>query len=204
MSITPLLDTDLLEQLEKDLANVLYEGGKLNRATFDDFIGMRKRSDKDGKPYLGDILVTRGYVDREHVESFFEQNNALYLNFCEELAESGFMSKDQLEKVLADDASKRSVVSVMERLGIMTKASFTKHLSNRVNTLRLGDWLLAKGILDKVKLNNALEEQNIYRLEDYVVYHGIASREEIDKIKSALAPVDKTTDANKENSRKWV
>lgn len=171
---------------EAALARALLGENVLTESQLEDFLVLRERFDKDGKRYLGDIMVERGYISQGVLDEFFAQNNEMYLEFLDELTETGFLREDQKERILADEGSKTKVVSVLEKLGIMTKESFIKLFSKRVNSLRLGDWLLAKRKIDKEKLSRALAEQNIYRLEDYLRFHKILDEARLAKIKEKL------------------
>ncbi|MGK7345805.1 MAG: hypothetical protein ACNS63_08345 [Candidatus Nitrospinota bacterium M3_3B_026] len=168
------------------LARALLGGNMMTEDQFEDFLGLRERFDQGGKRYLGDIMVERGYISQDVVDEFFAQNNEMYLEFLDELIETGFLREDQKERILADEGSRTKVVSVLEKLGIMTKESFIKLFSKRVNSLRLGDWLLAKRKIDKETLEKALKEQNIYRLEDYLRFHEIIDEARLAKIKEKL------------------
>jgi len=64
--------------------------------------------------------------------------------------------------------------------------NFIKLFSSKVNALRLGDWLLAKRKIAPEVLKKALQEQKIYRFEDYLVYHGILPRATVDLLKEKL------------------
>ncbi|MBI5815315.1 MAG: hypothetical protein HZB29_06850 [Nitrospinae bacterium] len=178
-----------LDPNEARLARALINGGMVSKENFIAFLGFRNKLDSEGRRYLGDILVERGYIRREDVEEFFMENNQLYLSFCEKLANDGYLSDENHAKIASHPDAKVNVVSLMEKLGIMTKESFTKLFSKRVNALRLGDWLVAKRRIDAALLSQALAEQKIYRLEDYLVYHKLITRDGLDGFKRAAGIV---------------
>ena len=179
---------ETIDPSEVRLAAALVKTGLIGKEVIAEFIASRKKRDADGKKYLGDILVEKGFVKREDVEEFFTENNQLYLNFCDKLVEDGYLSGDNHFRIMSDPKSKVNVVSLMEDLGIMTKESFTKLFAKRVNALRLGDWLVAKRRIGAALITQALEEQKIYRLDDYLVFHKILQKEQLEsfKIKAGL------------------
>ncbi|MBI4666569.1 MAG: hypothetical protein HY751_09195 [Nitrospinae bacterium] len=183
---SPELDMESLDPNEAKLAKVLLDNGKLTQEQVKEYLDFRADLEKGGKKYLGDILVERGYLPRQVVDDFFTEHNQLYLDFCSRLKDEGFLNREQFNQIMAHPHSDTNVVSVMEDLGIMTKENFSKLFANKVNALRLGDWLLAKRKIDPALLTKALAEQKIYRFEDYLVYHDLAPKSLIDYIKSKL------------------
>jgi polyhydroxyalkanoate synthesis regulator phasin len=178
-----------LDPSEVALAKTLLANGRVTQDQIKDFLQLRKRLDSEGKPYLGDILVEKGHITKETLAEFFTENNHLYKTFLSSLVEGGYLNESQRQKILNDPESSKTIVAVMEKLGIMTKDNFIKLFSSKVNALRLGDWLLAKRKIDPNLLKTALEEQKIYRFEDYLVYHGILPRQTVDAIKDKLGLV---------------
>lgn len=176
----------VMDQSEMKLAKVLLRNNKMTEDQLNNFLSIRADFEKSGKRYLGDILVHRGYVKQEDIDEFFSENNQMYIKFLDRLIEEGFLSEEQRDEILADELSKQNVVAVLEKGGIMTKESFIKLFSKRVNSLRLGDWLLAKRKLSEETLKKALQEQSANRLEDYLVFHGIAKKDLIEGIKKKL------------------
>jgi hypothetical protein len=177
---------DSLDPGELTMAKALLANGRITKEQIKEFLLMRDKLDKEGRLYLGDILVERGYITKQVLEEFFAENNHLYKAFLANLVESGFMAAEQRKRVLEDPGSAHTIVSVIEKLGIMTKDNFIKLFASNVNALRLGDWLLAKNKIDPASLKKALDEQKIYRFEDYIIYHGILPKESVEKIKEKL------------------
>jgi len=175
-----------LDPGEVAMAKTLLAKGRITQAQVKEFLAMRGKLEKEGKLYLGDILVERGFITNEVLEEFFTENNHLYMAFLANLVDDGFMNAAQRQRVLDDPDAPKTIVSVIEKLGIMTKDNFIKLFASKVNSLRLGDWLLAKRKIDPVELKRALEEQKMYRFEDYIVYHGILPRETVDMLKEKL------------------
>ncbi len=171
---------------EKKLAKVLIEKNKLSKEQFEQFIQLRKEFDDKGKRYLGNILVDRGLVSKETLNDFFTENNKFYLKFCDQLLKQGFLQTEQYNSIMNDDRSSVNVVSVIEEQGIMTKESFTKFFWNNTSTLRLGEWLVENKKLGKESLDDALAEQNINNLENYLVYNKILTMETINLVKEKL------------------
>lgn len=178
-----------LDPSEVALAKTLLANNRITQDQIKDFLLLRKRLDNEGKPYLGDILVEKGHITKETLAEFFSENNHLYRTFLSTLVEGGYLNESQRQKILGDPESAKTIVAVMEKQGIMTKDNFIKLFSSKVNALRLGDWLLAKRKIDPSLLKNALEEQKIYRFEDYLIYHGILPKETVDAIKDKLGLV---------------
>jgi len=175
-----------LDPGEVAMAKTLLAKGRITQAQIKEFLVMRDKLDKEGRLYLGDILVERGFITNEVLEEFFTENNHLYRAFLANLVDGGFMSAAQRQRVLDDPDSAKIIVYVIEKLGIMTKDNFIKLFANKVNSLRLGDWLLAKRKIDPEVLKRALQEQKMYRFEDYLVYHGILPKETVDMLKEKL------------------
>ena len=175
-----------LDPGEVAMAKVRLAKGRITQDQIKQFLVTREKLDREGKPYLGDILVERGLITKETLEEFFAENNHLYKAFLDSLVDGGYLGVEQRRRVLNDPDSAKTIVSVMEKLGIMTKDSFIKLFSNKVNALRLGDWLLAKRKIDQDVLKKALAEQKIYRFEDYLVHHGILPRETVEMLKEKL------------------
>jgi len=171
---------------EKKLARILIEKNKLSKKQFGRFVQLRKEFDNKGKRYLGDILVDRGLVSKETLNDFFTENNKFYLRFCDQLLKQGFLQTEQYNSIMDDGRSGVNVVSVIERQGIMTKESFTKFFWNNTSALRLGEWLVENKKLDKKSLDDALAEQSVNNLEDYLVYNKILTMETIDLVKEKL------------------
>jgi len=172
---------------EIKLARVLLKNNKITEAQLNEFLDARARFEAQGKRYLGDILVDSGYVKKEDIDEFFMENNEMYLQFIKRLVDEGFMGEDERNRIMADEQSAKNVVPVLESLGIMTKENFIQLFSKRVNSLRLGDWLLAKRKIDKEKLEQALQEQNANKLEGYLVHRKIVGRDLIEMIKQKLS-----------------
>lgn len=168
------------------LAKVLIDNRKMTEKELDSFIQLRKKSLSAGKQYLGDVLVKRGMVKASDLEKFFQNNNRQYLNFIEHLVESGLMGEEQAKKIMDHKEARKNVVMVIEQLGIMTKAIFIKLFLNYQNASKLGEWLIANKILDKDKLQDALKEQSISNLEEYVIYHDMLDRQTLDQLKQKL------------------
>ena len=175
-----------LDPSEVAIAKTLLAKGRITQEQIKEFLVMRDKLDKEGKLYLGDILVERGHITKEVLEEFFTENNHLYRAFLSNLVDGGFMGVDQRKRVLDDPDSAKIIVSVIEKLGIMTKDNFIKLFASKVNALRLGDWLLAKRKIAPDVLKRALQEQKMYRFEDYLVYHGILPKETVDMLKEKL------------------
>lgn len=175
-----------LDPGEVAMAKTLLAKGRITQDQIKQFLALRERLDREGKPYLGDILVERGLITKESLEEFFTENNHLYKGFLDSLVDGGYLSAEQRQRVFDDPASAKTIVLVMEKLGIMTKDNFIKLFSSKVNALRLGDWLLAKRKIAPEVLKKALEEQKIYRFEDYLVYHGILPRATVELLKERL------------------
>lgn len=175
-----------LDPGEVAMAKVLLAKGRITQEQIKQFLVVRERLDRDGKPYLGDILVDRGLITNETLDEFFAENNHLYREFLGSLVDGGYLGVEQRQRVLDDPESATKIVAVMEKLGIMTKDNFIRLFSKKVNALRLGDWLLAKRKLEPAVLNKALAEQKIYRFEDYLVHHGILPRATVDMLKEKL------------------
>ncbi len=186
MADTNPLDTSLLEPDEIRFAKVLMSNKLMAREDFARFLAERRRFDTDGKRYLGDLLVDRGLISADDVERFFQENNRRYLTFLDDLREAGYLSRPQYREVMEDAESSVNVVNALERLSIMTKASFIQLFSKRVNALRLGDWLLTNRKIDKETLEKTLNEQRVYRLEDWLVTQGLMSEEKITAIQRKL------------------
>ena len=175
-----------LDAGEVKLAKTLEHNNMLTREQFNEFLELRESFEKKGKRYLGDILVERGFVRQEDIDEFFVENNEMYIEFLDRLIDEGFLREEQKDRVMADEGARTNVVSVMEKLGIMTKESFIKLFSKRVNSLRLGDWLLTKRKIDGARLKKALEEQGVRRLDDYLVHRGIVEKDKLEEIKKKL------------------
>ncbi|VAX15440.1 hypothetical protein MNBD_NITROSPINAE03-1408 [hydrothermal vent metagenome] len=168
------------------LAKVLVRNKKMTEQQLDSFIKLRKKSHSAGKLYLGDVLVKRGMIKEDPLDKFFKDNNKQYLKFIDHMVDHGLIGDDQRKKIMRYKEARQNVVTVIERLGLMTKASFIKLFLNYQTALKLGEWLVANKILDEEKLQDALKEQSIGNLEEYVVYHNMLDRQTIDQIKQKL------------------
>ncbi len=177
---------ECLDPGEVKMAKVLIRNNKITIKQLNEFLAERNRYEQSGKRYLGDILVEKKFITQEALDEFFAENNQLYNEFCHKLVDEGFLRQEQLEAILAHEDASTNMVSALEKQGIMTRESFTKLFSKRVNALRLGDWLLTKKAITGEKLKEALELQSIYRLEDYLVYYKISSKELIVRVKEKL------------------
>jgi len=177
---------DALTADETKLAKVLLHNKKMTDEQLDTFIGVREKQDREGKKYLGETLVERGLITQETLDEFFGQNNKMYLEFCEQMHEKGFIKTSQFKAIMDDEASQKNVVTVIENLGVMTKDSFIKLFSGSYNTFKLGEWLVAKHKVDAAELNEALKEQSLHSLDDYLVYYKIVDSKIIDVVKSKL------------------
>lgn len=171
---------------EITLAKILVRNKKITSQQLDSFIELRKKSHSAGKQYLGDVLVKRGMIKEEVLDKFFEKNNEQYLKFIAHMVDQGLLGEGQRKKIMRHKEARQNVVMLIEQLGIMTKASFIKLFLNYQNALRLGEWLVANKILDEDKLQDALKEQSISNLEEYVVYHNMLDRKTMDQIKQKL------------------
>ncbi len=169
---------ELLDEEEIRVARFLLEKGKISPDQLIRFIDMRRKYSNDGKKYLGEILVQRGFVSKDDIGQFFLENNRLYLKFCEEMVQTGFMSRRDYEALTESEGSKESVVEALEKLNIMTRATFTRLFASRVNALRLGEWLKVTGKIADEKLRQALLEQSIFSFADYLEHENILSKEE--------------------------
>lgn len=177
---------DILEPNELKVAKVLLHNKKITKEQFNKFLVERNRFEREGKLPLGDILIEMGFIQKNVVDQFFKEHNDLYLNFAKRLVQEGFLSKEQLERLMAHKDAKANIIAAIEKLSIMTRENFIKLYSKRVNSLRLGDWLLTKKKIDNEKLNKALKRQSVHRLEDYFVYHKIIDKDLIKKVKIKL------------------
>ncbi len=177
---------NILDPNELKIAKVLLHNKKITNDQFNRFLKERKRFERDGKLPLGDILVEMGYIQKKVVDQFFKEHNGLYFDFAKRLAQEGFLSEELLNKILAHKEAKTNIVAAIEKLSIMTRENFINLYSKRVNSLRLGDWLLIKKKIDNAKLEKALEYQSVHRFEDYLVYHKIIDKDMINKIKNKL------------------
>jgi len=171
---------------EITLAKVLVRNKKMTEEQLDSFMEMRKKSNSAGKRYLGDVLVRRGMIKAEVLDKFFANNNKQYLKFIDHMVERGLIGEGQVKEIMRYKEARQNVVMVIERLGLMTKASFIKLFLNYQNALKLGEWLIANKIVEEDKLQDALKEQSISNLEEYVVYHDMLDRQTIDQIKQKL------------------
>lgn len=176
-----------LSQSEVKLARVLIRNNKLTVDQLNVFLKERNRFENDGKKYLGDILVERKYIDRGVLDQFFKENNDLYLAFCERMVVEGFLSEEQLETIKAHEDAGTNVMSALSKAGIMTKDNFSKLFSKRVNALRLGDWLLTKRKISEENLDMGLKEQNVYRLDEHLLFYKLMSEEFLEKVKEKLS-----------------
>lgn len=186
MSTDALDSADILLPEELKIAKVLLHNKKITKDQFMAYLKERDRFEKEGKRPLGDILVEKGLIKREVLSEFLKEHNDFYREFCKQLVEEGFLRQEQLEKILKHEDSSTNIVSSIDKLNIMTKTNFIILYSKRVNSLRLGDWLLhgKKITLDQLKL--CLAEQRVYRLDDYFIYHKVVTREIMEKIKDKL------------------
>jgi len=171
---------------EITLAKVLVRNKKMTEDQLDSFIALRKTSHSSGKLYLGDVLVKRGMIKEDALDKFFQNNNKQYLKFISHMVDKGLIGESQAKTIMQYKEARQNVVMVIERLGIMTKASFIKLFLNYKTALKLGEWLVTNKILDEEKLQDALKEQSISNLEEYVVYHNMVDRQTIDQLKQKL------------------
>ncbi len=179
--------TDSLDPREVKLAKVLIRNNKMTVAQLNDFLKERNRFEEDGKRYLGDILVDRKYIEQDVLDQFFKENNDMYHTFCERLVFEGFLTQEQFEAIKSHEEASTNLVSALSKLGIMTRDSFSKLFSKRVNALRLGDWLLTKKKIKEENLKSALDEQNVYRLHDYLLFYKIVNKELMDKVREKFS-----------------
>lgn len=175
-----------LTKEEIALAKVLVHNKKMTDKQLDSFIQLRKKSHSAGKQYLGNVLVKRRMIKTGDLEKFFKNNNKQYLKFLDHMVERGLMGVEQVKTILKYREAKQNVVMVIERLGIMTKASFINLFLNYQNASKLGEWLVANDLLTKEKLADALKEQSVNNLEEYAIYHKMLNKRTMDVLKQKL------------------
>jgi len=179
-------ESSAISEYERTLARALLRNNIISTERFKHFISLRAGLDRDGRRYLGDILLERKLISDADLKAFFQENNSAYLDFIKSLNKKGFMSNAQLKSILDDPESATSAVTVVERLGFMTKDNFVRLFAKSGPSVRLGEWLVKRGKLDQAKLDDALAEQSIHTLEDYLLFHKILDKGTLDKIKLKL------------------
>jgi len=166
-----------LTDREKKIAGHLLANRIISETQFREFLDKRKKIDTGGKAFLGGMLVGKGLLEAGALEEFFQTNNRIYLDLLGQMKDGGYLSEAQYAAVMRADESKTNVVAALERLNIMTRESFIRICSNRVNLLKLGEWLVMNGKLKREVLEEALEEQHVNNLEDYLIHRKLVGRD---------------------------
>lgn len=183
-------DLKALDVDDRRLAQVLLNNNLIPEEEFSKYIEFRRDRDTNGKAFLGNILLEMESITEKDLEEYLEEEEKRHFEFCDKLESEGYIRTDQLEEL--KEQHKKSgtpVIVLISEMNLMTKDNFIRLFNNLAYGFKLGEWLLLHGRVTQEKLVNAKEAQRINRLADYLAYHGICSRETLDKVQEKIASV---------------
>ncbi len=182
------LDINRLEDEELTLARVLLKNHLITEKAIIAYVDFLNVRDNIGKAYLGELLVKLKYIPQADLDEFIEENRKRHLEFCEELAQKGFISEVQKKTIFEKQKETgRDVISLLTDLNIMTRDVFSRIYGQQKAVLRLGEWLVLNRKVTQEKIDRARKLQKLSGLEDYLSMHGYLPKQTIKLVKDKLA-----------------
>jgi len=183
-------DLKALDIDDRRLAQVLLNNNLIPDEEFTKYLDFRKNRDTNGKAFLGNILIEMNSINEKDLEEYLIEEEKRHYEFCDILVSEGYIREDQLKEVTEKhEATGIPIIVLISEMNLMTKDNFIRLFNNLAYGFKLGEWLLLNGRVTQEKLEAAKEAQRVNRLADYLVYHGICSRDTLDKVQEKIASV---------------
>jgi hypothetical protein len=183
-------DLKALDIDDRRLAQVLLNNNLISDEELVQYLEFRKNRDINGKAFLGNILVGMNSITEKDLEEYLSEEEKRHLDFCDILVSEGYIREEQLEELSTRHKETGTpIILLISEMNLMTKDNFIRLFNNLAYGFKLGEWLLLHGKVTQKKLEAAKEAQRINRLADYLAYHGICSRDTLDKVQEKIASV---------------
>jgi hypothetical protein len=172
----------------KVLIKILLERNLVTKEQVADAEQMAQKLRLEGRKYLGQILVEKGYVTQSVIDNFIHSMQDNYDKFCVSLLNKGYIRKSHYKKIMDEKKENptKDIAKIVIENGFLGRDTFYKLFNNYLKVPFMGQLLISKNIITKEQFEDARKTQQMKSFQDILCEKKYLTKKDLESIKEEL------------------